>query len=146
MDEGILAAVIWLDESEAFGRVEPLYRSRSHGNNLSRYRHASRPRWADRRIRIFSGSKVEGEAPTQRGAARSSVRVSTASVWPLRRRMASRHCASHIVPAGAPPSTVQGLSTLPAAGCRASRTVRVQFRLRRLREACAPALTEEMHA
>src|SRR5215475_15840919 len=38
MDEGVLAAVVRLDEAIALCGVEPLHGSRSHGNCLSRHR------------------------------------------------------------------------------------------------------------
>jgi len=47
---------------------------------------------ADRRIRIDFRDQVAGGRPKVNGAAKSSVRLSTAFIWALRMPFARKHC------------------------------------------------------
>src|SRR5215475_6586830 len=78
MDEGVLAAVVRLDEAIALGGVEPLHGSRSHGNCLSRHR-MRRPRTRPAVEFAVFGIK-SGAAPQ---ASPVLFRLSTSLVWPL---------------------------------------------------------------
>src|SRR6476646_2721103 len=84
VDEGVLAAVVRLDEAVALGGVEPLYGSRSHGNCLSRVECAGHERGQPSNLRCSGASR--GRALGRR---RLLVRLSTDSVWPLWRFITS---------------------------------------------------------
>ena len=90
MDEGVLAAVIGLDEAETLGRVEPL-----HGVPLSwekaLHSVACSPHRAGRQIRIFVGSKSEAGANSKRGHGQ----VISPSIDPLDMGATDLHCKRH---------------------------------------------------
>src|SRR4051794_16099024 len=92
MDESVLTAVIGLDEAEALGSIEPFDGSRGHGNTFHERRYAD-PRAAWGGTPVVEGALVfgmeSGAVSIARGAAKSSIRLSTRTVWTPARSFAS---------------------------------------------------------